>query len=60
MSCQSKAYASPLMMSVQATGPSDQPARMSAVGMIVDALIDAFQEAWKMRRAAYRTAQFSE
>ena len=59
MSCQSKAYASPLMISVQATGASDRPARASAVVTIVDALIDGLHEAWKMRRAD-RTARFSE
>ena len=60
MSCQSKAYASSLMMSVQATEPSAWSLRASTAGTIVDALIDGLHEAWRMRRAAYRTAQFSE
>jgi hypothetical protein len=56
MSCQSNTYASPIVVpSVQGTGSFE-----SAVTAVVVTIIDAFDEALEMRRAAYRRRRFDD
>jgi hypothetical protein len=56
MSCQSKAYASLIdVPSIQGSAAFE-----FAITSVVVAIIDAFDEALEMRRAAYRRRAFSE
>lgn len=56
MSCQNETYSSRIVIRAQGTGQFDRPAITTAVV----AIVEAFQEALEMRRAAHRRRPFNE